>query len=52
MIADDPNVKIKLKMVHSTIVQDTQKINNELKRFEPIPKVYDITPQEVLDNYF
>ncbi|MBL7759145.1 MAG: YWFCY domain-containing protein [Sediminibacterium sp.] len=52
MVADDPNEKIKLKMFHAEFVQDTKKINEEIKTFKPIPKVYDISSQDVLDNYF
>lgn len=52
MVADDPHEKIKLKMFHSEFVQDTGAINKQMKYFKPIPKVYDISQQDVLDNYF
>jgi hypothetical protein len=52
MVADDPNEKIKLKMFHAEFVQDTAKINEEMRSFKPIPKVYDVSPQDVLDNYY
>jgi type IV secretory pathway TraG/TraD family ATPase VirD4 len=52
MVADDPNEKIKLKMFHAEFVQDTDLINAEMKEFKPIPKVYDLSNQDVLDNYF
>ncbi len=52
MVSDDPNEKIKLKMFHAEFVQDTEKINQLMTDFKPIPKVYDLTPQDVLDNYF
>lgn len=52
MVADDPHVKIKLKMFHCEIQNDTEKLNAEAKNFKPIPKVSDVTPQQVTDNYF
>ncbi|MEO8174938.1 MAG: TraM recognition domain-containing protein, partial [Sediminibacterium sp.] len=52
MVADDPHEKIKLKMFHSTIVNDSKKLNDELKTFKKIPIVKTITQQEVMDNYF
>lgn len=52
MVADDPNEKIKLKMFHAEFVQDTDLINAEMQEFKPIPRVYDLSTQDVLDNYF
>ena len=52
MVVEDPNEKIKLKMFHAEFVQDTDRINAEMKEFKPIPKVYDLSNQDVLDNYF
>lgn len=52
MVADDPHEKIKLKMFHCEIQNDTEKLNAELKKFKSIPKVSDVTPQQVTDNYF
>ncbi|MES2331224.1 MAG: conjugal transfer protein MobC [Bacteroidota bacterium] len=52
MVADDPHEKIKLKMFHAEFVQDTGAINKQMAAFKPIPKVYDLAPQDVLDNYF
>ncbi len=52
MVADDPSEKIKLKMFHSSIINDPIKLNSELKTFSPIPKVKEINHQEVMDNYF
>lgn len=52
MTADNPDDKIKLKMFHAEIVQDTKAINTEMKGFKEIPVVYDITPQEIQDNFF
>ncbi len=52
MVADDPHEKIKLKMFHSELQNETAKLNEEAKGFKPIPKVSDVTPQQVTDNYF
>lgn len=52
MVADDPQEKIKLKMFHCEIQNDMKKLNEETKGFKPIPKVSDVTMQQVTDNYF
>ena len=52
MVADDPYEKNKLKMFHSEIINDTDKLNTELKAFKPIPQVSSVTHQQVMDNYF
>lgn len=52
MVADNPDERIKLKMFHAEIMQDTEAINKEMKDFQEIPPVYNITPQEIQDNFF
>lgn len=52
MVADDPHEKIKLKMFQCEIQNDTAGLNEEAKRFKPIPKVSDVTPLQVTCNYF
>ena len=52
MIADDPGQKIKLKMFHCEIQNETENLNEELRKFKPIPDVSVVTPQQVMDNYF
>ncbi len=52
MVADDPHEKIKLKMFHSQIVNDTSKINQEMKEFNDIPIVSVVTQEQVMDNFF
>lgn len=52
IVADDPHEKIRLKMFHAEFVQDTVKLDTEMKSFKPIPKVYELSEQDVLDNYF
>jgi predicted secreted protein len=52
MVADDPSEKIRLKMFHSQIINDTKAINQEMKGFVPIPQVTDVTQEQVMDNFF
>ncbi|MGN6353262.1 MAG: conjugal transfer protein MobC [Parafilimonas sp.] len=52
MVADDPDEKIRLKMFHCAIQNDAEKLNEELKRFKPIPKISNVTNQQIMDNYF
>ena len=52
LVADNPDEKIKLKMFHSEIINDHEKLNAEVAAYYDIPKVSDVTPQQVLDNYY
>ena len=52
MVADDPQEKIRLKMFHAEIIQDTDLLNKEMKSFKSIPVVSSVTQQEVMDNFF
>lgn len=52
LVADNPDDRIKLKMFHADIQQDTNALNLEMKTFKDIPQVYDITTQEIQDNYY
>lgn len=52
MVADNPDEKIKLKMFHTEIVQDSDAINEEMRSFKAIPQVSKVTAQEVSDNYY
>lgn len=52
MVADNPDEKIKLKMFHTEVVQNSDAINQEMKSFKPIPQVSKVTAQEVSDNYY
>jgi type IV secretory pathway TraG/TraD family ATPase VirD4 len=51
MVADDPHEKIKLKMFHASIINDTDKLNEEAKGFKDIPAVSNVTPEQVIENY-
>lgn len=52
MVADDPLEKIKLKMFHSEIINDHDKLNAEVSNYREIPAVSNVTQQQVLDNYY
>ena len=52
LVADNPDEKIKLKMFHTEIVNDADKLNEEVMRYKEIPVVSNITQQQVLDNYY
>jgi DNA-binding transcriptional regulator YbjK len=52
MVADDPLEKIKLKMFHSEIINDHEKLNAEVSNYRDIPAVTNVTQQQVLDNYY
>lgn len=52
MIADDPAQKIKLKMFHAEVINDSDKINQQMSLFEDIPVVNELTQEQVLDNYY
>ena len=52
MVSDNPEEKIKLKAFHASIVKDSVRANNEISAFKPIPAVYEITQQDIMDNYF
>jgi hypothetical protein len=52
MVADDPHEKIRLKMFHSEIQNNVEKLTEEVKKFKPIPQFSGVTTQQVMDNYF
>jgi type IV secretory pathway TraG/TraD family ATPase VirD4 len=52
MIADNPDEKIKLKMFHSEIINNADRLNEEAKNFKEIPNIKLVTAQEVQDNYY
>ncbi len=51
LVADNPDEKIKSKMFHAEIINDTDKLNEEAKHFKEIPRVGNVTQQQVIDNY-
>lgn len=52
MVADDPHEKIKLKMFHAEIVNDSEKLNAEVATYKNIPVVSTVTQQQVMDNFY
>jgi hypothetical protein len=52
LVADNPDEKIKLKMFHAEIINDAEKLNEEMNRYKDIPVVSNVTQQQVLDNYY
>jgi hypothetical protein len=52
LVADNPDELIKLKMFHATIMQNSNRMNTDINTFSPIPKIYELTQQNILDNYF
>jgi uncharacterized membrane protein YgdD (TMEM256/DUF423 family) len=52
LVADNPDEKIKLKMFHAEVINDTLKLNEEVSRNKDIPAVSNVTQQQVLDNYY
>ncbi len=52
MVADDPHEKIKLKMFNAEIINDADKLNDEVSRYKDIPAVSNVTQQQVMDNYY
>ena len=52
LVADNPDEKIKLKMFHAEIINDADKINEEMRRYKDIPVVSNVSQQQVLNNYY
>lgn len=52
LVADNPDEKIKLKMFHAEIINDADKLNEEVSHYKDIPVVSNVTQQQVLDNYY
>lgn len=52
MVSDDPQEKIKLKMFHAELVNDSSAINEKMKEFKDIPLVRQLDAQQVTDNYY
>ena len=38
-------------MFHSEIINETQKLNEEIKRCKDIPIVSNVTQEQIMDNY-
>ena len=51
-VAGNPDEKIKLNMFHAEIINDAEKLNEEVSRYKEIPVVPNVTQQQVLNNYY
>ncbi len=51
IVADDPDNKIELKVFHSQIQNDHQKINREINDYKPLPEIIKVTQEEIQVNY-
>lgn len=52
LVADNPDEKIKLKMFHAEIINDANKLNEEVSQYKEIPVVSNVSQQQVMDNYY
>lgn len=52
MVADDPQEKIKLKAFHAEIINDAEKLNKEVANYKSIPSIMEVTPEQIMDNYY
>jgi hypothetical protein len=51
MVADNPDQPIELKMFHSRIQNDHDVIAKEEAAYKPIPKVAEVSEEDVIENY-
>ncbi|MEB2778112.1 conjugal transfer protein MobC [Algoriphagus sp. D3-2-R+10] len=51
VVADTPDQMIALKAFHAEIINDHKALMREEERYRPIPKVREITQEEVEENY-
>ena len=52
MVADDPDMKIKLKTFHCEIINDRETLQTEEQNFKNLPVIAKITSQMVMENYY
>ena len=52
LVADNPEEKIKLKMFHAEIVNDVDRLRNEVNGYKNIPVISSVSKQQVMDNYY
>lgn len=51
IVADNPEQKIALKMFHSAIQNDHDALKREEENYKPIPRIANVTPEDVEENY-
>jgi len=52
MVADDPDNKIALKVFHNEIVNDHAAIKHEEENYLPLPKIREVSEDEIMANYY
>jgi hypothetical protein len=52
MVADEPGNKIELKTFHNEIVNDHAAIAKEEAAYKPLPKIREVTEEEIIENYY
>jgi hypothetical protein len=52
MVADDPDMKIKLKTLHCEIINDRETLEKEEQNYQDLPVIAKITSQMVMNNYY
>jgi hypothetical protein len=52
LVADNIGEKIRLKMFHAAIINDADKLNEEVRQHKEIPMISNVTQQQVMDNYY
>ncbi|MBD0288829.1 MAG: TraM recognition domain-containing protein, partial [Flavisolibacter sp.] len=52
LVADNPDERIKLKMFHSEVINDHEKMNEASRSFKEIPNVSAVSPQQISDNFY
>ncbi|CAM4207785.1 Type IV secretory system Conjugative DNA transfer [Pedobacter westerhofensis] len=51
MVADNPDQKIELKMFHAEVINDHKAIKAEEEQYQPLPKIREVTDEEIQQNY-
>lgn len=52
LVADNPDEKITLKMFHAQILNNADNLNEEVSRYRDIPVVFEVSQQQVMDNFY
>lgn len=51
-VSDDPLQKIELKTFHAEILNDHNAIRREEMNYKPIPRIREVSHEEIMENYF
>lgn len=51
-VSDDPLQKIELKTFHAEILNDHNAIRHEEMNYKPIPRIREVSHEEIMENYF